>query len=480
MSERERQPAASHANAAHPPHGQALPVPSARARWRTTLRLWAPASLLTAVALLWASRFIEAPPPHTLRLATGPRGGAYHAFGLRYRQVLARSGVRLELIETQGSIENLRRLLAGELDLAFVQGGTSALVPGAGKRLVSLGSVYSEALWCFYRAETPIERLNELRGRKIAIGKRMSGTAAVTRMLLALNGVDHQSATVLPLGAAEAAAALRRGDLDAAFLVASPQAPVVRSLLAVPEIRLLNFRRHQAYARRIPYLERIDLPEGILDLAANMPTHDTILLAPTANLAAVRGLHPAAVQLVLEAAREIHGPGGILDQPGAYPNRWHLELPLDPAAERYYRLGPTILSRYLPYWAVSLVRSAIVLLIPLFTILLPVIKFAPALYRWRMRVKIYRWYDVLQAIEETLGEHADRGAIERAIAHTERLQREVAAVSVPYTYMKEVYDLRMHIRVVRDELLARRAALACPRGRAPDEPQSRTQEPACP
>jgi len=426
---------------------------------REGLGLWLAVVAITVLGFVVAFRFVEPPPPRTLVMATGSASGAYQAYGQRFQQELRRSGIELQLRTTAGSIENLELLAKGEVDLAFVQGGTvpaaaAAAAPGgpagAADRYSGIASLYYEPLWIFLRAELPVQTLADLAGRRVQIGPAGSGTRAVALTLLGANGVTAANATLGELSGAQAADALLTGGADALFVVAGAQSESLRRLLAEEgrSIRLLDVRRAPAYARNFHYLSELVLPEGALDLGQDLPDRDVHLLSPTAALYGRQGLHDAFPALFIEAARAIFGHGGLFESEGEFPSPRGLEAPLSKAAEQYFRDGPSFLYRVLPFGVAAVVDRLKILLLPLITLLFPLFKLTPPLYRWRIRSKIYRWYKQIRAVDRRLAEgspDADRSGL---VAELVAVQREIEAVRVPASYMGEYYMLRAHVEWV--------------------------------
>ena len=192
-------------------------------------------------------------------------------------------------------------------------------------------------------------------------------------------------------------------------------------------------------------------PEGLLDFKQNIPPHDIVLLSTTATLVSRSDLHPRLVEYVLKTIRPIHQQKGLLEAEKEFPSPQYVDFPLHEAAERYFRSGPSFLSRYLPFWVISLM-SRLKFLIPAFALLLPLMKFAPIVYRWGIGKRIYRWYNVLHEVEESVKNESSAEQLVEGIARLKGLHDEVAQVSVPSSYRKDVYDLRMHINLVVEEL----------------------------
>jgi TRAP transporter TAXI family solute receptor len=416
------------------------------------LLTYIPAILITIVGFIAAYQYVGPAPPGHLVMGTGESEGAYHQFAQQYRDILASHGIELELRNTAGSVENLRLLETGAqgVDVAFVQGGMSSLVSAGG--LLSLGSLYYEPVWVFYRSETPIRRLSDLKGRRVAIGEQGSGTRVIAQRLLADSRVTEDSAALRAVGGARAAQALSAGELDAAFFVASPQSQPVKDLLQTPDVGLMNFDRAAAYRQMHRFLSSVTLPEGVVDLYDNIPPRDTALLAATTNLVVHSNVHPALVDLLLQAAAEVHGAGGGFEQRGEFPSSQYLDFPLSKEARRFYKSGPPFFQRYLPFWAASLIDRLKVLLIPFFALLLPLAKSMPPVYRWRVRSKIYRWYRDLNVVDRGLYEEAALPRVGRYLAELDKMEQEVAKVSVPLSYAEELYHLRVHINLVQKKL----------------------------
>jgi TRAP transporter TAXI family solute receptor len=411
-----------------------------------------PVALAIAAAFWFTFKFVQPAPPRVVVMSTGAEGGAYHAFGLRYKAILARDGVTLELRPSSGAVENLARLRDPESDvsLAFVQGGTGrAADPPV---LESLGSVYYEPLWVFYRGKHAIDRINELKGKRVAVGPEGSGTRKLALVILESSGLQSGDVTLLDIGGQGAADALIAGAADAVFVVAGPEASIVRMLIRNEDVRLMSFARADAYVARLPFLHRLVLPRGTLDLARDLPRDDVQLVAPTANLLAKESLHPAIAYLVLEAAREVHSGPGPFNRMGEFPSPNDAEFPLSSQAERYYKSGPPFLQRYLPFWAATLIDRMIVLLVPLFAVAVPLFRILPGLYAWRIRRKVYRWYGELKFLEEELRHRPPGDDPSDELARLAKIEGEVAEIHVPLGFAHEVYTLRMHIKLVRELL----------------------------
>jgi len=424
------------------------PAGDGRAAGREAWRVGTTVLLVVALGFAVAYRYVGPPPPRRLVLATGAEGGGYHAAGERYAEHVARAGIELERVATAGSLENLEALRSGAADVALVQGGTApADVADFAK---GIASVFLEPLWIFHAADRQVARLSDLAGLRLEVGAEGSGTRAVALELLAANGIGAGGAELSGSAAHEAADRLLAGAVDAVFLVGPPDAAEVARLAdrEGERVRLLDVERHLAYVRTHPYLAHVVLAEGVLDLERNLPARPVDLVAPTGVLLARADLHPALIPLLIEAAQEVHGAGDALTAPGTFPSTGNLDAPLAPAARRYFAQGPSFLYRVLPFPVAATLDRLKILLLPLLTLLLPLVRVAPPLYRWRIRRKIFRWYAHLERIESRFERSLEpRDASVEALAEVEREIRE--SVDVPASYMEELHNLRMHLERVR-------------------------------
>ena len=414
--------------------------------------------ILIAVALLVAAYVVLDPtPPKRVVLATGPELGAYARFGAQYAEELKRFGIQVELRPTLGSLQN-RRLLRDpkeKVDLAFVQGGSSdsARLSDEEKEnlvdLVSLGTLFYDPVWIFYRG-APMKGLPELRGRSVNVGARGSGTPGLMSKLLFANGVERDELKRANLDETAAVMALLEGKLDAAVLVSAPESQMVQMLLQTPDIRLYEFAQAESYARRYPFLAPVALPRGVVDLARDVPPHDIALIATTTSLIAREDIHPALVQLFVQAASRIHSGPGWIARAGAFPNAQRGEFEVAKEAARYYQSGPPFLQRYLPFWLANLIDRMWVALFSIIAVLIPLSRLLPPLYEFRIRSRIFRWYRNLRQIES---DHAHGEATgPELLGALDKLEARVSAIAVPLSYADELYALRQHIGLVRDRV----------------------------
>lgn len=414
----------------------------------TYLTVYGPALVLGIIAFVLAYQFVGPPPPKTITMATGSEQGAYYHFGQEYVEWFKQHDIEVKLVKTSGSAENMQLLGRPDsgVDLGFVQGGTGEDL----ESLMSLGSLYYEPLWIFHRHGLELQFISDLKDKRIAFGSDFSGTRAIASLLARENGVDPDANPVVSkLSGTEAVAALKEGKLDAAFFVASPEAPLIKSLLLDPDLALFSMSRAEAYTRRNAFLAQVHISEGMLNLEQNIPSETVQLISPAANLVVNEELHPAIIDLTLQAAQEIHGDGGMFESPGEFPAPKLLEFPLSKEAARYYKYGPPFLQRFMPFWIATLVDRLKVLILPLIVILIPLFKIVPPTLRWRIRRKIICWYKELQALDAAMEEEGASSRREELQSEIDRIEHEVTQVQVPLGYADQLYNLRLHVDVVK-------------------------------
>ncbi len=431
-----------------------LPSKVTAISWRDLAQTLGPILTLCVLGIVVALHFVRPAPPDSLTIASGPAGSRFSIVAQQYQKILARNGITLHILATQGSLDNLDRLAAanGGVDVAFVQSGVSKV--DADTDLISLGSVFYQPLPIFYRSPKPLARLSQLRGHRIAIGPPGSGTRSLALALLEANGIEPGGRTELLEREGEAArSALLHGQADAIVLSGDSAAPAtIREMLHAPGIRLFDFPQADAYVRRFRYLSKLELPPGTFDLGENLPPTRINMLAPTVELVAHSSLHPALSDLLIEAAIEVHGRATLLQQAGQFPTPLMHDFPISADAARYYKSGRSFAYRFLPFWLASLLDRALVLLVPIVVVVIPSLRYLPALYNWRIKNRINRRYGQIMALErQALGELSaeQRAALLERLA---QIEKAVIALKVPGSHADQTYVLREHLQFVRENL----------------------------
>ena len=392
-------------------------------------------------------------PPHVIVMATGPEGDTYYDIGQRYRAVLARANVEVQLVPTAGSVENLDSLLNANsrVGVALIEGGIFGARDISG--VESLGTVFYEPLWWFHRRALEGSGNESLRDRKVSIGPEGSGTRSLSLELMKRSGMEGRFAQVLALAPRAAGEALLAGDIDVAFMMTSWESPVVQQLLADERMELSGFPHADAFVALYPFLTKVVVPRGVTDIEKDRPPADVVLIATKASLVVRYNLHPAIQYLLLNAAREIHSGPSIFHRANQFPAPEAIDIPLSNEAQRFYKSGLPFLNDYFPFWMAALTGKLIILLIPILGVLYPMMRFLPRLYDWLMRSKILRMYGELRFLE---GEMPNARGRERytgeMIARLDRLEEQANHAKVPVAYASMLYSLRNHIDMVREAL----------------------------
>jgi TRAP-type uncharacterized transport system substrate-binding protein len=423
---------------------------------RLALATAAPFVLVAVLLLALAYWLLDPSPPRRVTLATGVPQGAYSEFGLRYAERLKKHGITVTLRNTQGAAENLALLRdpASGVDLAFVQGGAGE--ESDNDSLRSLGSMFHEPVWLFYRTDSAqrllrkpaLSRLAELTGWRVNIGAQGSGVPVLARRLLEANRIDERGITLTGQPITPAVVELLEGRLDAVVLASAPESLIVQMLLQTPGIELFDFAQAEAYTRRFGFLNAVTLPRGVVDLAGDRPAADVHMVAPTASLVVRESLHPALAQLFVQAAHDVHGASGWFQRKGEFPNARDGERTLAPEAERFYRNGVPWLQRYLPFWMANLVDRMWIAFLSIVAVLLPLSRVLPPLIEMRLRSRVFRWYGQLREIEASIAARPPGELLDGLDA----IEARVNGVQVPLSYTDELYALKSHIQMVRRRL----------------------------
>jgi uncharacterized protein len=406
--------------------------------------------VLALIALMFAYQFVEPAPPKSLTIATASAEGAYYSFANEYKEYFAKERIHLEVLETSGSVENLDLLEKGKVDVAFLQSGIGAAIDYPD--FVGLASLYEEPLVIFVRKGLQVKTFADFAGKKIAAGQKGSGTRKIVEQLLDDNALsDKDDLEIVPLGGKDGAKELLAGNIDALLMVIRADAQIVQQLFLDEKVDLVSLDRAEAYTRLHGYLSHIVLVEGVLDMAKNIPNQDYHLIAPSATLVARSDIHPALVDLMMQVADKVHDETSVLTANRDYPSPLNLDFQLSAESDRYFKHGPPFLQRYLPFWAASLIDRLKFMILPLVALLIPLMKVLPPTYRWRIRSRIYRWYDELHELDIELKNDENLETLTEALKVVNTMEQEVREVEVPLSYAEELYNLRLHMDLLRKQ-----------------------------
>jgi TRAP-type uncharacterized transport system substrate-binding protein len=409
-------------------------------------------ALILFFGVLW---ILIPPPPKVIEMATGFPTGLYYQFGERLKSELAHDGVTLQLKTTGGTVDNLALLTdpSSGVNFGMVQGGVADVAKYP--NLVSLAGMFYEPVWVWYREGAfkneggQLRVLGQLKGKRVSIGNDGSGTLALSTALLKISEITEADIDARKYKPDEAIAKFKNGELDAVFIVAAAEAPILKKFYEIPGIRLMNFEQADAYTRNLPYLSKVTVPRGLLSIAHDLPRQDIQVIAPTATLVAKDDISPALVSLLLGASYDILKSYSRLQKVGEFPSQAGLDFPLHVDAEIYLKDGPSFLHRHLPFWTAVWVGRFVKIVIPLLVILIPLFTYVPSAKNFLLRLKLSQVYAELKIIEKNASNPEMKEANFREL---ESIERRVDNMKVSMLDAKELYDLKGHVGGVRARL----------------------------
>jgi TRAP-type uncharacterized transport system substrate-binding protein len=423
--------------------------------WHPTL-LRALAAIICIAGVVWlVMEYFNPAPPSTITIATGAKGGTYEFFAQQYREKLARAHVTLNIRITDGTSENIRLLEdpKSDVQVAFVVGGASNSQEAPG--LLSLGRVNYQVFWLFYRGAETLDHLTQLKGKRIGVGPE----GVVTTRVLDAAGVNSQSATLLPFTGSAAVEALLDGRLDAIFLALAPESSIIQPLFRDPNVRLMSVSQTDALTRIFPYLVRLVLPEGVIDLEHNIPPNDVSLIGTTNAVVVREDLHPEIIDLLAKTLVEVHGGAGIFQRAREFPTQTDSEFAVADGAREFYKNGPSYLNKYLSYWTVSLIKKMIAVILSCAVLIVPFSRIVPNLSTWVVRNRMGDLYRRLRSVEAEMQTDLTAAQLDALQADLERIEHSANNLGVPIRHSDLFFDLKTHINLVRQRLGLRRAEL---------------------
>ena len=407
--------------------------------------------LIIAFGLLW---ILIPPPPKVIDMATGFPTGLYYQFGERLKTELAQEGVKLDLMTTGGTVDNLALLSEPNsgVDFAMVQGGVADI--SKYPKLVSIAGMFYEPIWVWYReaafkGDGGLRVLSQLKGKRVSVGNEGSGTLALSNALLQISGLSDSDFRAEKLKPDQAIDKLNSGELDVVFIVAAAEAPILKKFYEISGIRLMSFDQADAYVRNLPYLSKVNVPRGLLSISHDLPRQEIQVIAATATLVAKEDISPAMVSLLLGASYDILKSYSRLQKVGEFPSNTGLDFPLHVDAEIYLKDGPSFLHRHFPFWTAVWVGRFVKIVIPLLVILIPLFTYIPAIKNFFLKLKLAQVYEELKAIEKNA---FNPDLKEKNYKDLEEIERRVGNIKVSMLDAKELYDLKGHVTDVRNRL----------------------------
>ena len=411
-------------------------------------------AILLIAALGWALAAVLKPAiQRTIVITTGADNGIYRGFADRYAPLLKRDGITLDIRSSSGSIENYQRLQDpdSEYEVGFIQSGTTR--PKETDELQTIAAVSYEPIWVFYRGDTIVNRLVQLRGKRIATGVPGSGLLNVAQVLLSYSGVTGDNTTLLEMDAAKAYQELENGSLDAAFFIGRPDASMQQTLLN-SNLKLMSFAQADALVQKFPSLSKIVFPRASTSIVNDLPQTDVTLLAATALLVSKDTLHPALAYLLLEAAKTVHGGEDYFTPLGAFPNLNTDEFPISDESTRYFKSGRPFLQRYLPFWLASFIERRLLILLPFMALLIGLLQALPRMAQTRIKNRLVVWYREIKSLEDEIWRtpQPTPDQIAQWREEIENIDANSSQIRMPERYFQDVYALKQAIGVVRERI----------------------------
>ncbi|MEX3928522.1 TAXI family TRAP transporter solute-binding subunit [Paraburkholderia sp. BR10936] len=410
--------------------------------------------IILLAAFGWVVAIVAAPAfQRTIVMTSGADNGIYRGFADRYAPILKRAGIKLDIRSSSGAVENYERLRDpnSAYEVGFIQSGTTN--PKETDGLQTIAAVSYEPIWVFYRGDTTVDRLSQLRGKKISTGVPGSGLLNVAQVLLGYSGITSQNSTLLQMDAPAAYQGLESGQIDAAFYIGRPDAEMQKILLN-SDLKLMSFAQADALVQKFPSLSKIVLPRASTSVADDLPRTDVTLLAATALLVSKDTLHPALVYLLLDAAHSVHGGEDYFTPLGTFPNLKTEEFPLSDESVRYFKSGQPFLYRYLPFWLASVIERRLLILVPFAALLIGLLQALPRLLEARMKKRLVVWYREIKALEDEVWSNSEPSPSQIAqwSEEIENIDANASRIRIPYRYFQDVYALKQAIGVVRDRI----------------------------
>ncbi len=410
------------------------------------------AALLCVSAAVWLALWYFIPaPPLTITIAAGSKGGAFEQIADRYRERLTRHHIKLDVRLTGGAADNLKLMedRSSGIDAAFLFGGQSNAEQSPD--LLSLGRITFNPIWVFYRGTETLDRLSQLKGKRIGA---FLGLAPLQRVLSA-NGINADNATLLPRMGLPAVKALKDGEVDVIVILAELNSPQTQSLLHDPTVRLMNLTQAEALTKIVPSLNRLVLPQGVVDLDKNIPASDVNLIATTTAVVVRTTLHPELIYLLAQTLQEEHRGAGVFQREGEFPTMTDPEFVVADEAREFYKNGPSLLQQYLPFLMINYAKRLAAIIVAAVAIVIPVFTYAPRLYYWLIGARLMKLYRRLRDIETELESQLTTAQVEAVQEKLESIYR--AARILPMRHSDLFINLMTHIRLMRMELASRLA-----------------------
>jgi hypothetical protein len=351
--------------------------------------------------------YLKPIPTTDITLATSYKGGDWYMFGEHAIEPLKEEGIKLNVLATNGSIENADDLINPKIDTnaAFIYAGSVSQEQS--KQMYSLGSISYDPVWIFYRKELvgKVSTFQDLAKYRVVLAPKKSGSYVLTKKLFHANGIEIENNPNFVPGTWESASAdLLENKADVYIFLTTIVDPIVQKLLVAPEVALFDVPNAQAYQKKFSYLESVMLPAGSIDIEKQIPAKDISLIATTTTLAVRRDMHPALQLGLLMAMKHTiqESPRLFFAKRNEFPAYVDPGVQISPTARSYYNYGPPKAITYLPYWLAVFVDRFTLVVLAAFAVIYPLSKLNFQLRNFRFTILKRTYYEMLFNLEKEI------------------------------------------------------------------------------
>lgn len=339
-------------------------------------------------------------PTEKVYLSVGQKGSSYDQLGSYLADYFKKYGIDLVKVETSGLEEGLVKLDddRSAINAGFLTAGRAK--PDHFTGLVSLGSIQFSPAWLFYRGKLVSE--GDFQKMRIAIGAEGTNTQSIFKAIATARGIELSNNTnLLELKHSEAVRLLNAGKIDALFIVDGFDSPNIQALLADPKNQIHSFSLADAYEKQLPFLKKLTIPKGGLDLATIRPSVNTDILSTTVTLLVENELNPYTQWIFLKAIRDLNNERThFFAAPDFFPAYLDRSIPLSNVASRYYERGFPALTAYLPWWLAIYLDRVWLYTLAFLAILIPVVNLIPNIRNFYVDSLLNGISNELMAIQE--------------------------------------------------------------------------------
>ena len=394
--------------------------------------------------------------PNQFTMATGDVNGNYHKLGLIYQQKLKEKGIKIKLVNSQGSIENLQLLKDEKVDVAFMQNN---LIDKSQKidDLKGIASLYNEPIFVFYNKKINLKLLSDLKDKKVSLGTKGSGTYFISSKLIQINGLKEANLRPEFLSYSDSAKKLLSGELDAIFIMTSFENPIIKELISNKNIDLFSFDNYKSYKYHSIKLAHLTIPQGYYDIGKNIPDKEINLLNALATLSCNENLDPKLIESLLITVKELSEKQmdtslSLESKEVIFPSDKFLDLPIHSASELYFKDGPSFLTKYFSYGAALFISRLKYFLLPLIPFILLFARIIPSIYNFRLGLIMKKKYNELGIIEKDVVKINDKIGLKELNKkiHDLREDMDKKAEKIPAQYQRNIYDWKMHTTLIEE------------------------------